>query len=712
MSTESIDLLKEALGCDEETASFLLESSGGDVENAISLFLEMGGDTSITLESNVISKENIPEIPEKLTSSMLDSIKWSCSHCKDNINIPTDSTDLYKEECSMCFINWDDPQGVNICLRCYECFCSSSHCSFHSEKKNHPLYLHLHRVVLDNKTNNNVELTTVSIGEEGGYRDPHKEYTYETSLYCSVCHQYYDIPTGFERVVTEILHRNSHEKTQEEDRWKNEGIGSCKHTQQFICPSIPIMNTKQECDIHCSCCDIHENLWFCLTCGQYHCGRKQWAPNQPPGTMDIHCYECEDDASCCYGEVHIPNILSVFRTMGGILPENQEKSILERTLEMNKDFDWSMTDENGVEYKPLSGVGHVGLDNLGNSCYMNSILQILCHLPCMDKIMKSPRLLTHFRTCTRSPVNCIMCQFIKLYNELMFSSKTSVNPLMFKNISCKFSDFDNNKQQDSYEYFLYILNKLDSSLSSSLSFSSLFEFNTVDIKRCIECNHIKITRDLHTSLDVFLYDESQGNQKEYSIEQCIEKCFEEHNLDLQCDCCQKKTTFVCSSYLWSLPSVFSLHLSKYKLNRQTWEYEKLIADLCVSDNMNLDRYLYTHAKFLLSNNEYTLLTSKGLSPESIYYAYIQYSLLHPQETNPTHEVILNYLMKHPYSTESLSCIYALQSASLHKGKTANSGHYVSLLRESEKWALINDSKVVEYPHPSLSDSYLLFYTQQ
>ena len=83
-----------------------------------------------------------------------------------------------------------------------------------------------------------------------------------------------------------ILSMVSTEKKQELERWTAEGVGFCPHSLSYK-PESLIQNMKKKTassnPIHCHDCDIDTNLWFCLDCGEYHCGRKQWGPQAPPG---------------------------------------------------------------------------------------------------------------------------------------------------------------------------------------------------------------------------------------------------------------------------------------------------------------------------------------------------------------------------------------------------------------------------------------------
>ena len=87
------------------------------------------------------------------------------------------------------------------------------------------------------------------------------------------------------------------------------------------------------------------------------------------GKASVHCYKCDDEV--------LDPMLSQHLSVLGIDIGTQvktEKSIAEINLEANLNLTLSKVLEEGKTLVPVFGPLNTGMQNLGNTCYMNSIV--------------------------------------------------------------------------------------------------------------------------------------------------------------------------------------------------------------------------------------------------------------------------------------------------------------------------------------------------
>jgi len=151
----------------------------------------------------------------------------------------------------------------------------------------------------------------------------------------------------------------------------------------------------------CGACGQKENLWLNLGDGFIGCGRAQvgGAPGKghalahfnesgglfplavklgtiTPAGGDVYSYAPDENDAVedPFLAAHLAhwgiNVMTATKT---------EASTAEMTVAFQSQFDFSKITEAGKDLAGATGAGFIGADNLGNTCYMNSILQVSRH---------------------------------------------------------------------------------------------------------------------------------------------------------------------------------------------------------------------------------------------------------------------------------------------------------------------------------------------
>lgn len=433
-------------------------------------------------------------------------------------------------------------------------------------------------------------------------------------------------------IVDSVMKANTFSRKEEVRAWEQE-LTSCEH--------ILLMQQKESRKIeqgelgHCYACDLHENLWLCLDCGNLGCGRKQMGGVDgnshalahsdesghgvavklgsitPEGTADIYCYKCDDERVDEKLGEHLAH-------WGIMLAERQktEKSLTEMQIEQNLKWDFSMTTEDGKELKPVFGPGLTGLKNLGNSCYLASIIQCLFDLPSFKERYYLPN---EDLPILEEPAADLETQLRKMADGLWSGrySKPDVStageselahqkglaPAMLKHLIGRgHEEFSTMRQQDCLEFLQHLFKLITRSqhTEGKKDPTTPFRFVLEQRLQCLGCQKVRYSSDEQDSifLDVPLEklpveegaDDQTPKYKSVTLKECLDTFTGAEKVELTCSGCGSKEGFTKQSRFKTFPDVLVVNARKMAV--VNWVPIKVDVPVIVPDEpFNLDEYL-------------------------------------------------------------------------------------------------------------------------
>ncbi|CAG8433686.1 10408_t:CDS:10 [Diversispora eburnea] len=558
-----------------------------------------------------------------------------CPHVS-SIKIPSATTLVYKEECTLCFDSQNLAPGIEVCLTCFNAGCNSperQHARTHYGQTNHPLVLIILRLIKDKpkRVDENEEppqkISKLAIVPE----DEEKKYEYVTYVKCYSCGGIEVEKTIGELplVIDAVMNSVSAARKSEIKAWEEE-ITECEHARNLIQDSPKELESKALA--HCNNCELKENLWICLVCGNLGCGRQQFGgvggnghglahfentshpiscklgTITPEGSADIYCYLCNDSKLDPFLENHLSNF--------GINVKSQqktEKNMTELQIEENLKYDFSMVTEDGKELEPLFGPGYTGIKNLGNSCYMGSVLQSVFSLDSFQK-RYYPTSLEHQISCL-DPANCIQCQLYKIADGLLSGrysqpiqpvdeEKTNrgqegIAPNMFKALIGKdHSEFSTMRQQDAFEFLQHLITTIERKEHNNPEKdpTRAFKFTAKQRLQCLECKRVRYqtTTESHISIPVptktIQTDSGEEIYEPVTFEQCLESFAGDAIIEYSCPACKRKTNAATNTRFVTFPEVLVVHTRRFDF--ENWVSRKISVPIIFSqDLINLDKYI-------------------------------------------------------------------------------------------------------------------------
>lgn len=332
-----------------------------------------------------------------------------------------------------------------------------------------------------------------------------------------------------------------------------------KYAKDLVVLDNGVQTSPNPADWKCEKSGDTENLWLNLSTGYIGGGRKNWdgsggsngaldyfleTGEKYPLVVKLGTITADHESADCYsyakdedGPVKIPNLPELLDKRGIKISGMQKtvKSTAELEVELNANYAFDAITESGENLVTVSGPGLQGLQNLGNSCYINSVVQMLFGgsipelssrygVPSNLNVSSNPLLKLGPTEASKD----LLCQTAKLSSALTSGSfavpvslltetidgisssnnpKYRLPPRMFKHVVGQdHVDFRTGQQQDAAQFLQYLLEKVDEaeiagsgirlhnrvdSSGQVPTASNLFAFKTTSRLVCAEDNQVK-----------------------------------------------------------------------------------------------------------------------------------------------------------------------------------------------------------------------------
>ncbi|XP_050377193.1 ubiquitin carboxyl-terminal hydrolase 21 [Argentina anserina] len=318
-----------------------------------------------------------------------------------------------------------------------------------------------------------------------------------------------------------------------------------------------------------------------------------------------------------------------------------------------------------VEDSKISMVG-AGLYNLGNTCFINAILQCVTHtVPLVEGLRSSNHPLPH--DCGSEGL-CVVCALREHIDLSLVSSGSALSPLkLVDNLNHFSSYFRRYQQEDAHEFLQCFLDKLEQSWLESEKketasnedknlVNNVFGGSLISKLRCCSCGHYSDTREPLIDLSLEIEDVDSLPRALESFTK-IEK-INDSETKFTCEKCKEEVSVEKQLVVHEAPPVAAFHLKRFKTDGNY--VEKI--DKHVEFPLELDLKPYTSGNNSDVNLKYEL------------YAIVE-----------------------------------------HVGFSATSGHYFCFIRSCpDTWHRLDDSKVTRVREEFVlsQEAYILFYARQ
>ncbi|RZC47790.1 hypothetical protein C5167_040728 [Papaver somniferum] len=305
--------------------------------------------------------------------------------------------------------------------------------------------------------------------------------------------------------------------------------------------------------------------------------------------------------------------------------------------------------EHGLDLELFSGITFrrigAGLQNLGNTCFLNSVLQCLTYTQPFAAYLQSGK---HKSSCHIAGF-CAMCAIQNHVSRALQSTGRILAPKdLVLNLRCISRNFRNSRQEDAHEYMVNLLESMHKcSLPSGVPSQSsgayekslvhkIFGGRLRSQVKCTQCNYCSNTFDpfLDLSLEINRADSLRRALQHFTATEQLDGG-EKH---YQCQRCKQKVRALKQLTVDKAPYVLSVHLKRFGSHVQG---QKINKNVEFGPTLDLRPYYSGPHQGDLKYTLYGVLVHAGWSTRSgHYYCFVRTStgMWHSLDDNTVRQV--------------------------------------------------------------------------